>query len=58
MTVEIGGVTVSPEDISDAIAILASRKNSTAVKQPLKAHGNVLAECDYHLVAEKYLESH
>lgn len=30
----------------------------TAVKQPLKAQGNVLAECDYHLVAETYLERH
>jgi hypothetical protein len=41
MTAEIGGVTASPEDISEAIAILMSRKHSPAVKQPLKAQGNV-----------------
>jgi hypothetical protein len=42
MTAEIGGVTASPQDISEAIAILTSRKHSTAVKQPgnLSRYGN------------------
>jgi hypothetical protein len=56
--VEIGGIRASLEEISEAIAILTSQELSTAIRQPLQAQGNVLAQCDYHLAAEDFLTRH
>jgi MoxR-like ATPase len=57
-TFEIGGVLdVTGEEIEEAIAVLEST-GGTAVKQPLQAKGNRLADMDYHQVAEDYLAAH
>jgi MoxR-like ATPase len=57
-TVEIGGVPdVTGEEIAEAIAVLEST-GGTAVKQPLQAKGNRLADMNYHQVAEDYLAAH
>lgn len=56
--VEIGGVMASLEDIAEAVAVLSSYKDSTAVKQLLEPKNNVLANCGYRQIAAAYLHEH
>lgn len=56
---EIGfhGVDATKTDIQEALDILKGNK-STAIKQPLKAKGNVLANVDYWAVVHEYEAAH
>jgi MoxR-like ATPase len=57
-TIEIGGVPdITREEIEEAISVLEST-GGTAVKQPLHAKGNRLADMNYHQVAEDHLAAH
>jgi hypothetical protein len=51
-TIDVGGIAVTPDEISQAIDILTSAPG-IMVKQPLFRAQHPLAEADYHQIASE-----